>query len=73
MVAMAKVVEVVTSPSAPRVNTFSGTNSPQKANRKNIPASGVKSRRSSPAPPTTISTVHSGADHNNGGDVEVEW
>ena len=42
--ASAKVVEVVTSPSAPRVNTFSVTNSPKKANRKKTIASGERRR-----------------------------
>ena len=40
MVAMANVVEVVTSPSAPRVKTFSGTNSPQKAKGRTSPLPG---------------------------------
>jgi hypothetical protein len=35
------VVEVVTSPSAPRVKTFSGTNSPTSAKVAKIATSGV--------------------------------
>ena len=52
IVASAKQVEVVTSPSAPRVKTFSGTNSPTSAKTAKIATSGESRRRRSPAPVT---------------------
>ena len=53
--ASAKQVEVVTSPSDPRVWTLSGTSSPTSAQRAKRPSSGVRSwsRVSSPLPITT--------------------
>ena len=50
--ASAKQVEVVTSPSAPRVKTFSGTNSPTRAKNAKIATSGESRRRRSPTPST---------------------
>src|SRR4051812_25544309 len=56
--ASAKQVEVVTSPSAPRVKTFSGRNSPTRAKSAKMATSGDRSNRRSPAPSTPSRTAH---------------
>ena len=56
--ASAKQVEVVTSPSDPRVWTFSGTSSPTRAQRAKRASSGSRSRSRVSKPVPSTSTAH---------------
>ena len=73
IVASAKQVEVVTSPSAPRVKTFSGTNSPtEREDREDRDLRGEQETKVSHAGDAEADRADS-ADSDDGGDIEVEW
>ena len=64
----------MTSPSAPRVKTFSGTNSPTSAkSAKNASLRGEEATKVVPAPCDARAPRTDGADRDDGGDIEVEW
>ena len=66
------MVEVVTSPSAPRVKTFSGTNSPTSAKSANIATSGERRQTKIAHAVEREADSADSADRDDGGDVGIE-